>query len=163
MCASLHQEKYLHIGFCELNAYRHLTLIETIHYCVLALDFNSAWMWNLGCGGGSGGLLVHIILCLFFFLSMLDPAVSVANGSGLVSARLWIEINTMDKAIKALFVPFVTTGWGLKQSVFYQCQRCDETWLTQEANGIKSSICQPSSRADWFNSKRTESHVNLSI
>lgn len=41
---------------------------------------------------------------------MLDPAVSVANGSGLVSARLWIEINTMDKAIKALFVPFVTTG-----------------------------------------------------
>lgn len=41
---------------------------------------------------------------------MLDPAVSVANGSGLVSARLWFEINTMDKAIKALFVPFVTTG-----------------------------------------------------
>lgn len=42
MCASLHQEKYLHIGFYELNAYRHLTLIQTIHYCVLALDFNSA-------------------------------------------------------------------------------------------------------------------------
>lgn len=48
----------------------------------------------------------------------------------------------MDKAIKALFVPFVTTGPGLKQSVFYQSQRCDETWLTQEANGIKAPICQ---------------------
>lgn len=93
---------------------------------------------------------------LVFFLSMLQPAVSVANGSGLVSARLWIGINTMDKAIKALFVPFVTTGWGLKQSVFYQCQRCDETWLTQEANGIKASICQPCSRPDW--SKRTRTN-----
>lgn len=41
---------------------------------------------------------------------MLEPAVSVANSSGLVSAQLWIEINAMDKAIKALFVPFVTTG-----------------------------------------------------
>lgn len=45
---------------------------------------------------------------LVFFLSVLQPAVSVANGSGLVSARLWIEKKkpTMDKAIKVLFVPF---------------------------------------------------------
>ena len=41
---------------------------------------------------------------------MLNPAVAVANGCELVSAQLWIEINTMDIAIKALFVPFVTTG-----------------------------------------------------
>ena len=44
---------------------------------------------------------------LVFFLSVLQPAVSIANGSGLVSARLWIEKKpTMDKAIKVLFVPF---------------------------------------------------------
>lgn len=63
-------------------------------------------------------------VCLFVFFSSslrpaaLDPAVSVTKGSGLVSARLWIEINTTDKAIKALFVLFVPTGWELKQSVF---------------------------------------------
>lgn len=107
-----------------------------------------------------GGLLVHIILCLFFFLSMLGPAASVAHGSGPVSARLWIEINTTDKAIKALFVPFVTTGWGLKQSVFYQCQRCDETWLTQEANGIKAPICQPCSRPDRSKRKSNDLYGN---
>lgn len=109
-------------------------------------------MENLGRGGAAGS---HYSM-LVFLLSMLDPAVSVANCSGLVSARLWSEINTMDKAIKALFVPFVTTGWELKQSVFYQCQRCDETWLTQEANGVKVPICQPSSRPDWSNRRRTE-------
>ncbi len=100
--------------------------------------------------------LVHIILWLFSFLSMLEPAVSVASGSELVSARQWIEINTMDKVIKALFVPFVTTGWGLKQSVFYQSQRCDETWLTQEANGIKAPICQPCSGPDRSKGKKTK-------
>lgn len=42
------------------------------------------------------------------FLSMLEPAVSIC--SRLLSAQLWIEINAMDKAIKTLFVPFVTTG-----------------------------------------------------
>lgn len=68
---------------------------------------------------------------------------TVANRVGLVSARLWIEINTTDKAIKALLVPFVTTGGGKKQSAFYQCQWCDETWLTQEANCNKAPICQP--------------------
>lgn len=63
-------------------------------------------MENLGEGGKAGS---HYSL-LVFLLSMLDPAMFVANSSGLVSARLWIEINMMDKAIKALFVPFVTTG-----------------------------------------------------
>lgn len=68
-----------------------------------------------GGGVGGGGVLVHIIPCLFGFFpslrpAVLDPAVSAANGSGLVSARHWNKLNTTDKAIKALFVPFVSTG-----------------------------------------------------
>lgn len=132
----------------DKREWSHYTLIRSIAtYCCLGWCFISK-------------LLVSIILCLFFFLSMLEPAVSVANGSELVSAQLWIEINAMDKAIKALFVPFVTTGWGLKQSVFYQCQRCDETWLTQEANGIKAPICQACSRPDRSKRKRPELYRN---
>lgn len=59
---------------------------------------------------GEGGKACSHYSMLVFLLSMLDPTMFVANSSGLVSARLWIEINTIDKAIKALFVPFVTTG-----------------------------------------------------
>lgn len=62
-------------------------------------------MENLGWGSAGS----HYSM-LVFFLSMLRPAMSVGNSSELVSAQLWIEINVMDKAIKVLFVPFVTTG-----------------------------------------------------
>lgn len=57
-----------------------------------------------------GGSWFTLFYACFFSLSMLEPAVSIANSSGLVSARLWIEINTLDRAIKALLVRFVTTG-----------------------------------------------------
>ena len=64
-------------------------------------------MENLGWGGVGRFWFTLFYACFFFFLrpAVLDPAVSVANGSW-----LWFEINTMDKAIKALFVPFVATG-----------------------------------------------------
>lgn len=90
--------------------------------------------------------LVSMIICLFYFPQH--------DGACCVCSQQWagvcttVDWNKRDKAIKVLFVPFVTTGWGLKQSMFYQCQRCDETWLTQEANGIKAPICQACSRPD---------------
>lgn len=58
---------------------------------------------------GWGSVGSHYSMLVFFFsLSVLEPAMSVGNSSELVSAQLWIEINAMDKAINALFVPFVT-------------------------------------------------------
>lgn len=47
-------------------------------------------------------LLRAVLLCLW-------PAAAAAEAR-LPSALLWIGINAMDKAIKALFVPSVTTG-----------------------------------------------------
>lgn len=117
----------------------------SVIYCTLAV-------WVVLCLNGKSGLEGLFILCLFFFFPRHARTCCVCSHRPW-SEQLWMEINTMDKAIKALFVPFVTTGWGLKQSVFYQCQRCDETWLTQEANGIKAPICQPCSRPDRSNRK----------
>lgn len=73
----------------------------------MPIDYTLLYVCAGLCLNVKSGLWVHVCVC---FLRKIDPAVSAANGSGLVSARLWIEINTMDNAIKALFVPFVPTG-----------------------------------------------------
>lgn len=142
--------KYLYDNMFFLWMGSHFKLMSsTVMYCMLNVwVVLELWMENLGWWAAGS----HYFMLVF---PQHTRACCVCSQQQW-AARLWIEINTMDKAIKALFVPFVTTGWGLKQSVFYQCQRCDETWLTQEANGIKAPICQPCSRPDRSDRKRPE-------
>jgi len=149
---------HLQMGFVNGNDFKRM-------YCILLYASCSGraltvWMENLA--EGAEWLTLFSFCACFFPLGMLQPAVSVADSSGLVSARLRIEINTLDKAIKALLACALlwqrTEG---RNKAFDQCQKSDETWRTQEANGITAPICQPSSRPDRSNIARRQSYMEI--